>query len=475
MARPSAPSPGAARLPRRFVRHACAAVAGGALVLTALLDPAAAQPTAADPMAPRPALPAPPSLRFPTPPEAATRELTLEEAVRIALDNAPAIIATFGDYVAAQQRVAQAFSAMLPQLSASASLVRTDAWGRSTTGGSVSTLGQGTLAASQRLFDFGKTWAATDAAKAGAEVFREEVERIKDLIVLNVKENYFNQLLASRLVVVSAQALERAELNLKSARGFFDVGTRPKSDVTRAEVDVANARVDLIRAQNAVTLTRVSLNQAMGIAVDAPTRVVDILRYSPLTLDRGALVAEALARRPEYRQARARVEAGEARVRQTFRDFFPELFGVGSWGGSRFVNEGVPPPATSQEWQVGVELRWSIFDGGNKIARWREEKASLEAAVARVKEQELLIWREVEQAHVSVLEAEELIGAAQKTVESAQENFRLNQGRFDAGVGSILDLTTAQLELTRAQASEARALADYRIAIARLERALGRR
>jgi len=309
------------------------------------------------------------------------------------------------------------------------------------------------------------------------------VELQKDLIVLTVKEQYFLQLLSSRLVVVSAQAVDRAELNLKSAKGFYDVGTRPKFDVTRAEVDVANARVNLIRAQNAVSLARIGLNQAMGIAINAPTRIKDILAYEPVKFDRETLVSEALKQRPEYKQARLRSEAAEATVRQTFRDFFPNLFGVTSVGAARsdsdvrgsISNPNGSSTTESKDWQIGLELRWNIFDGGNKIARYRETKALLEAAQAGVRDTELQVWQQVEQAHVNVVESEERIGAAQKAVESAQENFRLSQGRFDAGVGTIIELTDAQLALTQAQATEAQALSDYKTAIARLERALGRR
>ena len=124
------------------------------------------------------------------------------------------------------------------------------------------------------------------------------------------------------------QALERAELNLRSARGFFEVGTRPKSDVARAEVDVANARVDLIRARNAERLARVALNTAMGIAVDTPTAGPG----QPRLPDDAARPARSFGPRrcasgPEYRQARLRVDAAEARVRRAFRDFFPDVTG----------------------------------------------------------------------------------------------------------------------------------------------------
>ena len=88
---------------------------------------------------------------------------------------------------------------------------------------------------------------------------------------------------------------------------------------------------------------------------------------------------------------------------------------------------------------------------------------------------ELIIWQQVEQAYNTAIQSEEAIGAATKGVESADENFRLSQGRFDAGVANIIELTDAQLALTTAQATLVQALATYRIAIAQLERFLGRR
>ena len=446
-----------------------------ALLLAALADPGAAQPTAADPMAPRDPLPAPAGLKFITPPEVADRELGIEQAVAIALANQPTIQNRVSAYVAAQQRVAQALSPLLPQISGlwtafqqkSVSSVTVAGTGANVTLNTINLQTQATVTASQLLFDFGKNWAATDAAKANSEFARESVELQRDLIALAVKQSYYNLLLASRLVVVNAQAVDRADLNLRSAKGFFEVGTRPRFDVTRAEVDVANARVSLIRAQNAVSLSRIALNTGMGIAINAPTRVVDILAYEPFQVDRDSLVAEALRRRAEYRQAKYQVDAAEATLRQNFRNFFPDVVASGTYGSAR--------ADMNEIYSYGVQLSWSIFDGGNKVARYKEAKALLESTKANVRDTELTIWQQVEQAYVNLISAEEQIGAAQKAVESAQENFRLSQGRFDAGVGTIIELTDAQLALTQAQSTQAQALTDYRLAIAQLERNLGRR
>jgi outer membrane protein len=436
-------------------------------------------------MPPPEPLQAPPGVRpFPIPSQVVGRELTLEEAIRIGLDNAPKITAAAGDYAAARQRVTEALSPLLPQLSGQWNGFENQVV--STTTGALNPLSPGvggrltertittrlvtttaTVTASQLLFDFGKTWAATDAAKASAESFRQALELQRQTIAVNVKTSYFTLLLAKRLVGVNTAALDRALLNLKSAQGFYQVGTQPKSFVTRAEVDVANGRVSLIQAQNAVALARVSLNTAMGIAVSSPTEVKDILAYEPYTVDRDTLVSEALQHRPEYLQIKAQADSADATVRQKFRNFFPSIFATGTYGAAR--------ADMNEIYDYGVQLTWSIFDGGNIIAQYKEAKANVEAIQARVRDTELTVWQDVQQSYLNMIATEQQIGAAQKAVDSAQENFQLSQGRFDAGVANIIELTDAQLALTQAQSNEAQALANYRIAIAQLERAMGRR
>lgn len=411
----------------------------------------------------------------PAPPQVAGRLLSLDEAVAIALETQPQIQARLYDYAAARFRVDQAMSPLLPQLSSSVTASRSQSSVLATSAGSTALIVNRSfdetlvaqLALSQLLFDFGKNLAATEAAKKLTAVALEDVELQRQVISLAVKEAYTNILFAQRLIRVQQQAVERAELNLKSARGFFDVGTRPRSDVARAEVDVANARVDLIRARNAERLARVALNTAMGIEIDTPTQVQDNLVYEPVSLDRAQIRAEALRQRPEYRQVKLQVEAAEAVERQAFRNFFPDVTGSGTYGGIR--------EELVEVWSLTLSLTWNMYDGGGRVARYREARANVDGARSRVRVLELDLLREVEQTQITIEEAQERLQAAQTAVASAQENFRLAQGRFDAGVGTILELTDAQLALTQAQNVEAQALADYRIALYRLDRARGRR
>ena len=450
-----------------------------------------APPPAAPPATTQPLIitPPPASAVTPVPPPGTPvmervlgRALSVDEAVGIALETQPAIQARLADYQAAASRVDQVFSPLLPQLNGFVGAARSqtaqstrrldpfDPRTSNSTLTSIKPFGESltaTVTLSQKIFDFGKTFASTEAARRLAEVAQEDVELQRQAVTFLVKQNFILINFAQRLIRVQEQSLERADLNLRSARGFFEVGTRPKSDVARAEVDVANAQVELIRARNAERVARAALNTAMGIAVDTPTQVQDILFYQKIQLDPRQLQAQALAQRPEYKQIRLRVAQTEAQLRRANRDFLPDVTGTGTYGGIR--ND------LNEVWEIGVALTWNMFDGGNMIAQVREKRALVESAKAQVKVTELNIAQEVEQTYLVVNEAEQRIAATQTAVASAQENFRLAQGRFDAGVGTILELTDAQLFLTQAQNEEARALADYRVALAALERATGRR
>ena len=317
-----------------------------------------------------------------------------------------------------------------------------------------------------------------DEARAGSRVASGELERVRDLVVQNVRQSYFGVLQARRLVAVADAALSRSELNLRSARGFFDVGTKPKSDVTRAEVEVANARVGVIRARNLVRFSETSLANALGLDATAPIEIDDILTYEPVAIDPAQLAVEALGNRPELRQAQARLDGARAQVSGARARYLPDLTvngTAGYTGDDAFIaTDGVAGVGFSEFWAVTGQLSWNLFEGFFTQNRVKETQALVETARANYETIELQVRLEVEQAYIVVIEASERFGATEKAIESAQENLRLAQGRYDAGVGTILELTEAQLSLTNAEADSVRAVTDYRVGLAVLDRVVGR-
>jgi outer membrane protein TolC len=418
--------------------------------------------------------------------------LSLPDAVALALRQHPTIRAAQQGRTAAEARIPQARSAYFPRLDWITAFTRRQLTtsGRATgtptvdpvTGDPVvsveppgetdvtirSSTFSTELEARQLIFDFGKTRAIVDEARAGLRLSEGELERIRELIVLNAKQAYYQLLQARRLVGVADAQVARAELNLRSARGFFDVGTKPKSDVTRAEVEVANARVAQIRARNNVRLAETSLANALGLEATTAVQVEDVLGFEPVPVDPQLLRTEALTNRPELLQAAARVDAARAQLAGARARFLPDLAASGSYGGA---GEDF---SLKEQWAVGISLGWNLFEGFFSVYRVRETEALLEVSRANYETLELQVRLEVEQAVIAVVEAAERVAATEVALESARENLRLAQGRYDAGVGTILDLTDAQFALTNAEADQVRALTDHKVGLAVVDRAVGR-
>ncbi len=409
---------------------------------------------------------APPTSRI-TP--APGQVLSLPEAIDLALRQHPSLRSGEEARKAAEARVPQAQSAYYPRFDFAVSAGRNQIFSSSTKQSIQSNDIAPTFQGRQLVYDFGKTSALVDEARAGVRVSDAELERIREVVVLNVRQSYYTLLQARRLVRVADAALARAELNLRSARGFFEVGTKPKSDVTRAEVEVANARVSVIRARNSVRLAETALANALGLEARTPVEVQDILAYDPVPLDPGALLAEALLNRPELVQAQARLDAARAQLAGARAEYTPDLSLNGAAGTTSFDE-----PPLRETWSIALTLSWNLFQGFFTTHKVRETVALVEVARANYDTLELQVRLEVEQAYIALVEAAERIAATEKAVESAQENLRLAQGRYDAGVGTILDLTEAQLSLTNAEADQVQALTDHKLGLAALDRAVGR-
>lgn len=426
------------------------------------------------------------------------RVITIEDAVELALANVPDIAARLQDYAAARYRFMEALTPLLPQFTASVGSQKT----ASTTvvsartrflnfgppppavGPPIAPLGSRATEAtdsssnfknnflaqtslSQLLFDFGKTKASADSAKKLADIALLDVENQRLLAVLAVKEAYTNMLLAQRLVRVNLDALQRAQLNLRGANRLADGGIRPKADIARAEIDVANGEIGLVSATGSQGLARAALNVALGIDVRAETRITDNLSDEPIHLDRNALLAEALGRRPEYLQAKLQVQSNEAIERLAVRQFFPTISATGTYGGSQEL--------LNKNYVAGVNMSWTIMDGGNMILKIKEAHATTESSRALVKSAELSVSQDVQQGVVNVEESHARITSAKRAVKASDANYRFATGRFRAGLAAVIDVTDAQSQLTSAQATLAQALSDFRIALYRLDRAVGRR
>ena len=256
-------------------------------------------------------------------------------------------------------------------------------------------------------------------------------------------------------------------------KAFFEVGIVPKNDVLQAEVRLANARQLLVRAESDVTLAKFSFNSLLRMEMEAPVQVVDILGYSPFSLRYEESLKEALERRPEIKAANLTIEQTKEAVKIAKSGFFPTISLSGNY--LRFSEEpSLLGDFRSERWTIQGLATFTLGDWGKTAYRVGESKVKVtQAEDSKVQLVEGIVL-EVKNDYQVMLVAEKNIGVAEKAIEQAEENLRMNEERYKHQVATATDVLDAVTLLAQARVNYYGALSDFNIAKARLERAMGR-
>ncbi|MGB3941368.1 MAG: TolC family protein [Candidatus Manganitrophaceae bacterium] len=423
----------------------------------------------------------PPSSSLEIGKRAATGRLTLDQAVALALQFHPSLRAARATVRTQESLVGVAKADLFPRLDLTAGYRRaTSNFAPNPTVPGLSRPGSsgpssqsfdnytGSLSLQQRIFDFGKTGAAVQAAKEGVRATQWDEEAVRGEVAVNVKVAYFGLLGSRRLVRVNEETVRQFEEHLAKAEGLFQVGARPKFDVTKARVDLTNARLMLIQAKNAAEVARVTLANAIGLPDRPIGEMEDSLDFNKMEITEAQAVEEALTGRPELRSFGAKRRAGESSIRAAERNYFPVLSGTAD-----YTYRGQDFPLV-WNWGLGLNLTFPIFSGFLQQSQLAQARANLTTVLSNEEVLRQNVTLEVRQASLSLQEAEERVRVSDLVVHQAEENLELANGRYQAGVASSVERTDAQVLLTNAKTSQVQALYDYKVAEARLLRAMGR-
>ena len=425
--------------------------------------------------------------------------LTLDEALLIALDNHPNLKAA-RERVAAQRAVlGQQMAAYYPSVSI------TDRYQTGTqSGGSnvtpvASEFYSAQVSTNFTLYNFGKREGAVQAARETLNATGHNYKATTDGVILGVKQAYYAYLGFRALVNVREETVQSRDLLVRQARGFYEVGTRARIDVVRAESNLYTAQADLVTTQNAVKVAWVTLKNAMGLR-ELPDRVLveDVVMTTiPYTLDEAREIA--FATRPELKSFEAQRKAQDQNIAVARRGHLPDLIFDGNYARRHVSNEvvkgsclerfplGIGSVCTKSandnrvdtfpllpSWQVQLSLVIPIFDGFRTTNRVEETLHNFYVIKEQEESQRQQVALEVEQSYLRVVELQERIKANEAAAKAAKENLDLANGRYQVGVGSIIEVTDAQTLYTDAQTTYVRALYDYKIADAQLTRAIGK-
>jgi TolC family type I secretion outer membrane protein len=398
--------------------------------------------------------------------------LTIERAVDLGLQHHPSLRAAEAGIRAASAGRALAMSTYFPSIAFNASATHTEGVFvfnpvvparyqiySSYTGG---------LSAQQVLFDFGRTIGKVSGNSSFTDAARADYTSTREQVKLNVQIAYFGLLAAQQVARVTQEAVGQAEKHLVQAKAFYAVGRRPQFDVTKAEVDLANANVNLIKATNVRDVARVQLENAMGVEPPRPYIVSEPLFLPAFDAGMDSAKAAALQRRPELLAARARVEGNRALARAAWSQHLPTLSAIGGW-----TWNGFQPSPLYPRWNAGLQLTLPLFLGFSIDAQVQQADAVADAAQATLDTQTQAVMLDVEQAYLGLKEAGERRVATAKLVEQAEQNFVLADRQYAAGVGTPLDVTDAQVSRSNAHITDIQARYDYTTSLVRLRRAMG--
>ena len=410
--------------------------------------------------------------------QTAEPSLTLEQARALALKNHPQVLASQATYLRADQLTREARSAYYPTLNGDITGAQAEVNSR---------LGAGILNASrlfnhagtgvtlsQLITDSGRTHNLVTNSSLQAQASRKDYQATRYDVVLSVDQAYYQVLLAQQLVNVAQQTVKARQTVVDQISELTKNKLKSQLDVSFAEVNLADAKLMLLRAQDRLQSAYAALGQALGTEQDIHYRLSEEPMPPNPPPDAEPLISQAFQNRPELGSLRLQTEAAQKFV-YAERDLKrPNVTLTGVGGVLPYINPGNANPGVDKTYEaLAVNVQIPIFNGFLFSARREAAEYQLQATEQRARDLQDRIARDVRTAYEDAKTSFEAMAATEQLLTQANLALNLAQGRYDLGLASIVELTQAQLGQTSAQVQNLNAKYEYQQAYAVLQYTLG--
>lgn len=398
-------------------------------------------------------------------------DMTLDKCIELALGNNPQINAAFHDILASDARIKQVWSNYFPQVSWQTGYTRirqlqlSDALGKNLTF-NYFILGQVTL--QQMLYDFGVTQNQATIKRLDYEAYKTTLGATINDVIYQTKDAYYNLLYAFENKRVAEDTVKKFEMFYNQAKAFYEIGMNPKVDVTIAEVNLSNAKLQLIQADNAVNLAVARLNNVMGVPFIDKYNVQERLKYQPVDVTFNQSIEIARDARPELKLAELKVESANQTLKLVKKSYFPTLSIEGQ------LQIGGKSWTSNYGYNLGGYLNFPTVNGMLIKNEIQEARYLYDKEIANAKNTQNQIYLEIQNAYLMLEEKKNQMPVAMLGVKQAKENYELSYGRYRVGEANPTELKDAQINYQQAQLSYYNALYQYNSAKASLEKAIGK-
>jgi len=396
------------------------------------------------------------------------RRVTLEEALGLARRNSPTLEQAQSAVEIAEFGRLTAWGQFLPDLNLSYQYNNSSSGRLDPTGQAITTTSYSAqLGGSLELFSGFRRFADLKGANLGVDLRNAQYRQSAYVTQEAVKISYFNAVATRELVRVELDRLSRQEDQLRFAEQQLELGRATRSDLLRSQVDLNNAKVALLNAENSAQNARYALAEAVGLMVPLEPETTE-MDAAPFTWDMGELMAMGMAGAPGLVSARAQAEADLTAVASAKSAYLPSLRFNGGWAWS---NSEFPPQ--NRSWSLSLSGSYPLFNGFSRENQLYTAKARADISRSAERAEELQLRKDIDGAYGTTMAAQASRGLAEQTVELSREDLRVSQERYRLGLATILDLQSAQITLLQAEVDLIRAQFDYQLGLARLEALLG--
>jgi outer membrane protein len=394
----------------------------------------------------------------------------LEQAEALALKDNPQISVARLTALASQQVTREARSSLWPSATANLTGVDADPGSRITAGGLTNPViyqrAAGGVAVNQLITDFGRTANLTSSASYAAKAENQNALATKEQILLAVDQAFYGALQAHAVLAVAQQTVSARQNVSDQVEALFKSKLKSQLDFSFASVNLAQAKLLLLDAQNNENAALASLSAVLGYSGLQNFQLVEdtaAIAAPPANVD--DLISQAQAKRPEILALAFQYQSAQ-KFQSAERDlFFPTVEAVGVLGDTPVRN----PILSSWYGAVGVNIGVPLFNGFLYGARSREASLKAQAAQERLLDLRNRISRDVRTSWLNANTAYQRLSVTQQLLDQAQLALDLAQTRYNLGLSSIVELSQAQLQQTQAQIGNAQAGYDYRLALAILQ------
>jgi outer membrane protein len=399
--------------------------------------------------------------------------LTLAAAEDRALKNQPRLLAAQFRAQAAGKRITESRSAYFPQ--AFGNLTAVEANGDSAvaagaiTTSSISTRAAGGVSLVQMITDFGHTSNRVQSARFEAKAADQDQESTRQITLMQVQEAYFAAQAAESVLRTAQAVLDFRRVTLRQLSALAQSQLRSTLDVQFAQVMVSEAELAQVQAETNLRRAQAQLAAAMGDETEGNYTLTDEPLPAAPDPDAAGYIAEAIAQRPDLKALKLQSESAIHEARAEHDLNFPTVNALGTAGEVPIHDSTIRHDYGA----VGVNINVPIFNGGLYAARTAEANLEAKAANEDASRREVDIVRDVRMAWADARDAYLQIGVTQRLVDETNVAMRLAQARYDAGLGSIVELNQAELNQTSALITAASARFDYQRAMTAFEFAMG--